>query len=568
VPWHISENEEGCSGYAVVKDDDGSVAGCHDTLPEAEAQMAALYASEPDTTATTPAEFHGPLALEGVPTGDGRQFAAGALEWREPPLPLMWLVEDAHGGETGASFQVGRIERLVRRGQEVWGYGTFDLESEWGGEAARRVHDGYLRGISVDLQSDADVEVIVPESDEQEEGEGMELLFGPPADATLMFHQATIMGATLCAFPALAGAHLRSGPGNPDAAREPEEVTVVMTASGSVGLLLGGRVVPASLVRMNGDRFTVDLQPEPSYAEWVESTEFADPPPPPPPPPPPAKPDEESPEEEEAPKGQALVDLLEEALAAAKAAVKAGDLTVEMPEALDGTLVASGLPHLLAPPHEWFDDPALDGPTHLTVTDDGRVFGHLALWNACHTSFQGQCVTAPHSGTNYANFRAGEVLTSDGERVSTGVITLDTNHADISLTARPAKEHYDHTGVGVADVAAGEDAWGIWLAGAMRPTATPEHIRTLRASHVSGDWRGIPGFGSDLMAVLAVNVPGFPVPRLHSRSRGDELVALVAGAALFTDEAIREALATRIGRTPEVRRAELARRVHPVEVAV
>jgi len=45
MPWHIGEHAE-CNGYAVIKDGDGNLAGCHETEAEAEAQMAALYASE------------------------------------------------------------------------------------------------------------------------------------------------------------------------------------------------------------------------------------------------------------------------------------------------------------------------------------------------------------------------------------------------------------------------------------------------------------------------------------------------------------------------------------------
>lgn len=46
MPWHIAHNVEGCSGYAVVKDDDGKVVGCHPSEKDAQAQLAALYASE------------------------------------------------------------------------------------------------------------------------------------------------------------------------------------------------------------------------------------------------------------------------------------------------------------------------------------------------------------------------------------------------------------------------------------------------------------------------------------------------------------------------------------------
>lgn len=50
---------------------------------------------------------------------------------------------------------------------------------------------------------------------------------------------------------------------------------------------------------------------------------------------------------------------------------------------------------LKRPPAEWFEDPKLDGPTPLTITDDGRVMGHLALWDTCHRGFDNACITPP-----------------------------------------------------------------------------------------------------------------------------------------------------------------------------
>ena len=48
MPWHLSNDTEGCSGWAVIKDSDGSMAGCHKTKAMAQAHMAALYANDPD----------------------------------------------------------------------------------------------------------------------------------------------------------------------------------------------------------------------------------------------------------------------------------------------------------------------------------------------------------------------------------------------------------------------------------------------------------------------------------------------------------------------------------------
>lgn len=50
MPWKIG-NHSKCSGFAVIKTSDGSLAGCHETEEEAKAQLAALYASEPEARA-------------------------------------------------------------------------------------------------------------------------------------------------------------------------------------------------------------------------------------------------------------------------------------------------------------------------------------------------------------------------------------------------------------------------------------------------------------------------------------------------------------------------------------
>ena len=48
MPYSIDPGHPDCEGFAVVKDTDGSVMGCHRTRTQAERQVAALYASEPD----------------------------------------------------------------------------------------------------------------------------------------------------------------------------------------------------------------------------------------------------------------------------------------------------------------------------------------------------------------------------------------------------------------------------------------------------------------------------------------------------------------------------------------
>lgn len=209
------------------------------------------------------------------------------------------------------------------------------------------------------------------------------------------------------------------------------------------------------------------------------------------------------------------------------------------PEAL-AALTASAIPN--EPPAVWFDDPHLTEPTAIHVTRDGRVFGHLAVWGTCHIGLPGRCVEPPRSPSNYAYFRTGAVYTEEGTQVAVGHITLGTGHAGPAASARAAAEHYDNTGTVVVDVAAGEDSHGIWVAGAVRPGTTPDQIRALRAAPLSGDWRTIGG-NLELVGALAVNVPGFPVPRPSGKIAADEMVTLVAAGVVAPDVALSAASA-------------------------
>jgi hypothetical protein len=49
MPWSIKIGFGNCAGFAVVEDGTDKVEGCHDTRPEAEAQLAALDATESDS---------------------------------------------------------------------------------------------------------------------------------------------------------------------------------------------------------------------------------------------------------------------------------------------------------------------------------------------------------------------------------------------------------------------------------------------------------------------------------------------------------------------------------------
>ena len=185
----------------------------------------------------------------------------------------------------------------------------------------------------------------------------------------------------------------------------------------------------------------------------------------------------------------------------------------------------------LTPPAAWFEDPQLEGKTPITVEGDGRLYGHLAAWGECHRDVtMRECVLAPKSRLGYAPYHLGTVLTAEGDTLRVGKIVMDTRHADIRLSYAAAALHYDNTGDEIAIVRAGEDEYGIWVAGSVVPEATPKKVAKLRRSPLSGDWRREQG-SLELTAALAVNAPAFPVYSMEN----EEQMSLVAAGSVVPE---------------------------------
>lgn len=184
-----------------------------------------------------------------------------------------------------------------------------------------------------------------------------------------------------------------------------------------------------------------------------------------------------------------------------------------------------------APPREWFDDPKLAGPTPLHIGDDGKVYGHVAVWDTCHVGIGDSCVIPPKSLTSYAYFHTGETVTADGSRIPVGRLSYGGGHAQPRLGFRAAVDHYDQTSTMGATVRAGEDAYGIWVAGALVPEADEAAVRVMRATPLSGDWRRI-GTNLEMVAALHVNTAGFPIPRTMTAGAEEQVLSMVAAGAL------------------------------------
>jgi hypothetical protein len=604
MPYHVGESDECPAGkpHAVIKNSDGEVMGCHESEEAAHRQIAAIEANEGESSVTTEVvldtrspmisgggyadmslmsgtPWEGVLVVEGIETGDGREFALNAITWAELPLPLRRNIEDSHGGmPTTTTVLVGRIDEVYRNPEnpaEIRGRGVFDDEGVHGAEALRLVRGGFLKGVSVDPDDikDADVELIFPETEsEGEEIDELAELFMMPEKT--VFHAGRLRAATLCDIPAFTEAQIWLTD------QAPASEAIAAAAAGHFGELSdmswNGAVQEARLGKTHSVRTARQAYAHVGVGDTKVTARFL------------------HHHIEQAGDGVAVkaanltacsvgirainagraASLTESERKAAYAHLaehlRAGGLVPPPYETNDVLTADASDDHLVRPPSEWFENPRLAALTPLTITEEGRVYGHGAAWGTCHTAFADVCTTPPREG-DHSYFRLGEVVTASGERVAVGHITLGTGHAATrGLSPQKAAEHYDNTGTVVAVVASGEDDHGIWVAGAVRPGTPETRIQELRAAPLSGDWRRIGG-QLRLVAFLAVNRPGFPVPRTKTFVSKSQQYSLVAAGVVTQDmrpvgrsvgvDAAMQRIARSIGRDPASRMSELKRRV-------
>jgi hypothetical protein len=405
----------------------------------------------------TGAKFMIPLVIpEGIESGDGRQFEPESIEIRELPLPLMWQIKtsDGHAG----SVVVGRIDSMERiEGGIGNATGCFDTGA-YGQEAERMVREGFLRGVSADMDKFEAEEV----TNEAETDEDRKVESGK-----LNITKARVMGVTIVPKPAF------------------QECKILIVDEEENNQVQEETVIPDGV-----------------YMEDLDPVEAA-------------------------------------------ALVACG-------------FVAGAIP--VVPPKSWFENPGLSKAIPLTVTDEGRVYGHIAAWHVDHIGMAFG-TRPPRSKSKYAYFHTGVIRADDGTDVPVGQLTLAGGHASLEASAVEAARHYDDTASAIADVHAGEDAYGIWVAGSLRPGASPEQIRALRASAPSGDWRPIKG-GLELVAVCQVNVPGFPIARARVAS-GQVMALVAAGAntlARMKSDPVNE-LAARVEKLEQLEKQELSTKV-------
>jgi hypothetical protein len=432
--------------------------------------------------------FRDLFVAEGIQTGDGRIITPQALRWGTAPAALRWLPVDQGWGHDGAVDVPAAIdgwERVAGAGdrQDVFGSGWLDDGIGHGAALAAHIDSGAPMGISVDLD-DVTVQIVdtmvVPATDRVEiDGD----------------HGGRVRG-----FARFDHYHFRLGHsplqrlarrGQTAAAGDPDvegEIWFTFSMDEILERIVDGRLRAATacgIPAFDVAKLTLGGAVEEAPAE------LGDPDP------------------------------------VLASAMPADTGLIPVPVGFAATLTAASAP--VAPPAAWFERPEPDQLTPMTITDDGQIFGHV--WTGgCHTASQpGQCMTAPATGmAGYPHFHVGYVRTVEGRNVATGTLTIGGGHADDRLGLIAAREHYDDTATGFADVVVKRGRHGGWASGAMRPGITDDQLRVIRATVPSGDWRGSGG-RSELIGLHWVNRPGYPVARFD---RHGAPLAIVAAAAV------------------------------------
>lgn len=174
-----------------------------------------------------------------------------------------------------------------------------------------------------------------------------------------------------------------------------------------------------------------------------------------------------------------------------------------------------------------FHRPEAEVPHKIIVDEAGHVFGHLALWNSCHSGDLANCIMAPRPADGYASFNKPGVLTERGI-VETGPIFAYGGHRR-SKGQPTLDEAYGGIENAWADVRLTEGIHGPWISGVVRPGVEDTVVYAARASRISGHW-----LSGKLKAIVSVNVEAFEVP---GTGPVDVLPELAAGFAFRMDEA-------------------------------
>lgn len=464
------------------------------------------------------------LTIQGQETPDHRILEL--VTWRDLPLTLRVQTED-FGAHDGAS-PVGSIEEITAAAGDgklaAWGWFS---ETEPGQLAATWVAEKVLRGVSVDPGAIEYVEELVDPATGESVGmeQVMEVwdqidaaeILGDEAEAARLydwleslyyrvrFTLYEVAAATLVATPAFGECVIEvwDGPDAPTPDGSPADGTTSEPAGSPAP---EPAAAAASTVR---ERLAALLGSEPT-APTTPATEPA-----------------------RRPVSERLAALLPAAQGRQVAASSPGRMIATAPDArfvppsvAEGIRQAAAVAPLRA---DWFEPVATDRLLKFTITDDGRMMGHLFAWGDCHRGNTARCDRPDfmRDDPTFPDFHVGEAPLDNGERVRVGVLTYADLHApDGQLTAAQLTELMEHTGRQLGPVRLHVDRFGLQACGQVWPDVPPVEVSRALAGFPSYDARRIAGRWR-LFGLHVVNTPGHTV---YEEAEG-QVVRMVASVA-------------------------------------
>lgn len=435
--------------------------------------------------------------FEEMQTGDGRIWQLGAWKWEDPAdVPLQWNPDDNSSHEGTLTF--GNADRIERVENRIEAEGPFDDSLPRAEELVARMEQGLATGVSV-VYDDVALQIISTKPLDESEDEGIVIM----ASATLRLDHrgTTVLNA-------------------------PPHVARLLEQHGGVIVAAAGDPLPEESEVLFEDESDAVLY---NYTRSrLRAITLVDVP--------------------------AFIDArIELTAGSTDTSLDAGEEESEVEDDEGGGLVASAR-FPLAPPLDWFFTPEPeddderwvlqpDGVSYavpLTILDSGQFYGHACYFGQCHIGYLRDCVSPPlssdeflararevdeHGVTVRPGFLTGEVVCADGTHLPIAPIVLKADHPNAYLFADEAQDEYAHTGLQWGQCRVTQSPVGVWVCGALNPDVTPEQLRVLRASALSGDWRDVPGErGAQFIAALTVSRPGFPIARAAMAASGMTVV--------------------------------------------
>lgn len=462
MPWHIVEDSALCPvsrPYGVIKDATGQVEGCHTSRTAATEHMRALYAAE-QAMVEQPMPEPCPEGEHRMPDGDcmmddempSRAPDSGYATQRWEGTLAIEGVETGDGRMFALESLTWRDLPVPLMYQKVTSHGGVDDVTVNVGSIDEIWRDGNL------LWGRGRLDMEDPNGVEVERKMRQGFLRGVSIDADSIKE---------------ADVEFVWAPRDPGAADDPLRD---LFAAPELTRYHKGRISAATVVNIpafqEAKLFLVDAATGALVAAGSEAPELA----------------------EEIP-----VELVADPVEAV-AALAAAAYTIEIPD---------------LPTADMFEEPDELPPIGaLWVTAQGRIFGLVGPGDTAHRSFRDQRITIPMGNVDYTAWMNRPTIVAGGQRVATGVITMNCGHASPLGPLDPGErmKHYDNSCSIAAVVAVGESKrhGAPWISGVLMPMDA-EQVQRLMACQLSGDWaphREKPGW-REFVAALAVPVPGF-----------------------------------------------------------